>query len=73
MGVVVKKQGQNLLRKGLRLFTDPLVTEAGWLLPLALPGIPLVFKEPIPRLWDSWDNCGILTLDCGICGITVFT
>ncbi len=26
----------------LRLFTEPLVTEAGWLLPLALLGIPLV-------------------------------
>ena len=26
----------------LRLFTEPLVTEAGWLLPLALLGIPLI-------------------------------
>ena len=49
----------------LRLFTEPLVTEAGWLLPLALLGIPLVlvvlgWQWPLSYrhlglvLWAGW-------------------
>ena len=49
----------------LRLFTEPLVTEAGWLLPLALLGIPLVLvvlgwqwplsdKHLALVLWAGW-------------------
>jgi 4-amino-4-deoxy-L-arabinose transferase-like glycosyltransferase len=49
----------------LRLFTEPLVTEAGWLLPVALLGIPLVLVvlgRPWPLkaqhlalvLWAGW-------------------
>jgi 4-amino-4-deoxy-L-arabinose transferase-like glycosyltransferase len=49
----------------LRLFTEPLVTEASWLLPLALLGIPLVlvtlgwqwplgYKHLALLLWGGW-------------------
>jgi 4-amino-4-deoxy-L-arabinose transferase-like glycosyltransferase len=49
----------------LRLFTEPLVTEAGWLLPLALLGIPLIlivlgwqwplsYKHLALVLWAGW-------------------
>jgi 4-amino-4-deoxy-L-arabinose transferase-like glycosyltransferase len=49
----------------LRLFTEPLVTEAGWLLPLSLLGIPLVLvvlgwqwpltdKHLALVLWAGW-------------------
>ena len=49
----------------LRLFTEPLVTEAGWLMPLALLGIPLILivlgwqwplsdKHLALVLWAGW-------------------
>ena len=49
----------------LRLVTEPLVTEAGWLLPLALLGIPLILailgwqwplsdKDLAVVLWAGW-------------------